>query len=63
MHSDDEIAPVAYLRLKQLSLVEKTETVALNQPVFNQSTFYMEKLKTKILQKSAEGNYVYNFKI
>lgn len=56
VHSDDEIAPVAYLQLKQLSLIEKTERAALSQPVFNHSTFYLEKLmNNKSSQKSAEG--------
>ena len=55
IHSDDEIAPVAYLQLKQLSLVEKTERVVLNQPVFNCSTFSMEKLTNISSQKSVEG--------
>ena len=58
IHSDDEIAPVAYLTLKQLSLKEKTERVALNQPVFDHSTFYMEKLTPKSLQKLAEGSCI-----
>ena len=58
IHSDDEIAPVAYLKLKQLSLKEKTGRVAINQPVFDRSTFYMEKLTPKSLQKSAEGSCI-----
>lgn len=56
VHSDDEIAPVAYLQLKQISLVEKTERVTLNQPVINHSTVYMEKLTNKsLLQTSGKG--------
>ena len=58
IHSDDEIAPVAYLQLKQLSLAEKTERVGLNQPVLNHSSFYMEKFINKSSQSSAEGTYV-----
>ena len=58
IHSDDEIAPVAYLKLKQLSLKEKTERVTINQPVFDHSTFYMEKLTHKSLQKSVEGSCI-----
>ena len=49
IHSDDEIAPVAYLQLKQLSLVEKTERVA-----FNHSSFDTEKLTNK---SSVNGMY------
>ena len=55
IHSDDEIAPVAYLQLKQLSLVEKKGMVALNQSVHDHSTFYMEKLMNKSSPKAVEG--------
>ena len=55
IHSDDAIAPVAYLQLKQLSLVEKTGRMPLNQSVSDPSTFYMEKLINKSSLKGAEG--------
>jgi len=59
IHSDDEIAPVAYLQLKQLSLIEKTEAITLNQLVLNHSTCYMEKLSNKALQQTSPvGMYV-----
>ncbi|XP_065919160.1 uncharacterized protein [Dysidea avara] len=48
-HSDDEIAPVAYLQLKQLSLVEKTNGTLVNQPVVDHSTLYVERLTAKVV--------------
>ena len=63
IHSDDEIAPVAYLQLTQLSLVEKTEMVALNQPVLNHSTSYVKKLTSRSPLKLVEGSYMCRIKM
>jgi len=46
---------VAYLQLKQLSLVEKTSGASVNQPVVNYSTAYVEKLTSAVVPKVTKG--------
>ena len=48
---------MAYLQLKQLSLVEKTNGTLVNQPVVDHSTLYVERLTAKVVPTETKGFY------